>query len=191
MASLQRRSKGGYRIVFRFAGQKYSRSLGTMTKRVADAALARLEANLHRIEIGTLKLPDDADIASVLLSGGNVTAKRKAAPKPRSLEGFLTGYLSRIPKDAMEDGTRNMMAIHARHLFLIRGANIRIQSIDFTKLQLYVQKRASEKGRRGKKISAVTIKNQCRDDQEGNQDVICSVEMGLEDERDIAPSSKG
>ena len=68
MASIEQRA-GTYRIVFRYGGQKYSRSLKTKHRRAAELALAQLEDNLRRADLGTLTVPPDADVASVLLSG--------------------------------------------------------------------------------------------------------------------------
>ncbi len=48
---------GSYRIVFRFSGQKFRRSLKTDNERSAKAALARVEDNLSRLEMGQLLLP--------------------------------------------------------------------------------------------------------------------------------------
>jgi len=75
MASLEKRARGGYRIVFRFAGQKFSRSLHTKNPRAANATLARLEDNLHRAELGTFPIPDGVDVATVLLSDGAKSEK--------------------------------------------------------------------------------------------------------------------
>lgn len=54
MASLERRN-GSFRIVFRYAGRKFGRSLKTANEKAATACLARLEDNLRRLELGTLQ----------------------------------------------------------------------------------------------------------------------------------------
>ena len=69
MASLELRN-GKYRIVFRYGGQKFSRTLMTLDRREAKHSLARLEDNLRRLELGTLELDPAANIACVLLSSG-------------------------------------------------------------------------------------------------------------------------
>ncbi|QDV23422.1 hypothetical protein [Aureliella helgolandensis] len=55
MASLELRN-GTYRVVFRYGGQKFARSLKTNQPSAAKLALARLEDNLRRVELGTLVL---------------------------------------------------------------------------------------------------------------------------------------
>jgi hypothetical protein len=52
MASLESRGRT-YRVVFRYAGEKISRSLRTSNAKAANASLARLEDNLRRIELGS------------------------------------------------------------------------------------------------------------------------------------------
>ena len=74
MASLEQRS-GHFRVVFRFAGRKFNRSLKTANRTEAAASLARLEDNLRRLELGTLVLPDHTDLASFLLSDGRRNGK--------------------------------------------------------------------------------------------------------------------
>ena len=72
MASLDKRGRS-FRVAFRFQGIRYTRALGTRNEKAAEAALARLEDNLHRLELGTLELPEGGDLAGFLL--GDVRAK--------------------------------------------------------------------------------------------------------------------
>jgi hypothetical protein len=71
MASLESHY-GKYRIVFRFAGQKYSQSLKTNNERLALATLARVDDNLARLEMGQLEPPAEADLVTFLLSDGRM-----------------------------------------------------------------------------------------------------------------------
>ena len=75
MASLEQRS-GRFRVVFRFAGRKFNRSLKTANRMEAASSLARLEDNLRRLELGTLVLPDHSDVASFLFRTEDETASR-------------------------------------------------------------------------------------------------------------------
>ena len=67
MASIENRGST-YRIIFRDHGRKFSRSLHTRSEKTALGALARLEDNLRRLELGTLLVPEGADVATFLLS---------------------------------------------------------------------------------------------------------------------------
>ena len=51
MASLERRGNR-FRILFRFGGEKFSRALKTNSEKTALAAVARLDDNLRRVELG-------------------------------------------------------------------------------------------------------------------------------------------
>ncbi len=77
MVSLEKRGRA-YRIVFRYAGVKYTRALSTRNEQAAEAALARLVDNLHRLEHDP---PDDGDLASFLLSDAVGSAAFPSAPR--------------------------------------------------------------------------------------------------------------
>lgn len=158
MASLELRN-GNYRVVFRFGGQKFGRSLKTSDKRQADLALARLEDNLRRAELGTLTIFDGADIPTMLLSSGANQQRPKLKRAPL-LGELLDLYLESIPEDSLELGTVKMLGIHIRHLKRHLGVRTRYSSVDHELLQTYVNKRALERGIRGRNVGAVTIKKE-------------------------------
>jgi hypothetical protein len=54
MASIEQRGNK-FRIVFRYGGEKYSRSLRTRSRKAAEGSLARLEDNLRRLELEVLR----------------------------------------------------------------------------------------------------------------------------------------
>ncbi len=77
MASLEKRGRS-FRIVFRYGGIKYARALEhSRTRKPPQATLARLEDNLHRLELGTLTPPDGDDLAGFLLSDGRLKQARQ------------------------------------------------------------------------------------------------------------------
>lgn len=100
MASLEQRN-GSYRVVFRLNGQKYARSLKTSEESQALLALAQLEDNLRRVELGTLSIHDGDDPVVVLLSSGNATKRPQIETPPdrkvrvdRSATGSIPGVHS-------------------------------------------------------------------------------------------------
>ena len=158
MATLEQRN-GGYRVVFRFGGKRFSRSVKTRNEKQANASLARLEDNLSLVERGTLAIPDGADVATFLLSDGRIAAK----PKPvtaLTLDKLFDEYFKSIPPDGLEQSTIAGMQIHARHLKRLLGARLPLNEVNLDKLQSYVDQRAKEKGLRGRKVSAATIKKE-------------------------------
>ena len=158
MASLEQRN-GTYRIIFRYGGQKYSRSLKTTNKRSADLALAQLEDRLRRADLGTLTLPPGADVASILLSSGKST-KKAVAQKRCLLGAILDQYIDAIPEDAIEPKTRKIIGTHIKHLKRLIGVRTPPSAMSLEKLQQYVNDRSEEPGIHGRKISPVTIRKE-------------------------------
>ena len=145
MPSLEQR-KGRYRVVFRFAGEKFSRSLKTKDEDHAESSLARLKDNLRRVELGHLVVPDEADVAAFLLSDGRAMA-RPTLPKMRTLKQLLDAYMDSLPEGAIEQSTRQGMDIHIAHL-LSFGDGLVVAGLCTTDLQRFFDVRALANGRR-------------------------------------------
>ena len=158
MASLELRN-GTYRIVFRFGGQKFARSLKTNQVSAANLALARLEDNLRRVELGTLVLEPGADIPTTLLTSGVLKQKTKLEKSPLFGE-LLDLYMKSIPETAIETSTWKMLHTHMAHLKRLLGVRTRPSSFSLEHLQSYVNARSQEKGLRGKPLSPTTIKKE-------------------------------
>src|SRR5579871_6825049 len=104
MAWLERRADS-YRIVFRYAGEKFHYSLKTGNERSATAALARLEENLYLLDHGRLALPPGADLATFLISDGKLNGKL-TIDKPLTLGEIIHRYEKELPEGAKEENTR-------------------------------------------------------------------------------------
>ena len=114
MASLERRN-GKYRIVFRYGGQKFSRSLLTDSARTAELSLAKLEDNLARLSLGTCDVPEGVDVATFLLSDGKLKERRRV-PTIRSFDKLAYAFIEAIPVGSIEASTVAGMKTHIRHL---------------------------------------------------------------------------
>jgi integrase len=158
MASLEQRNRR-FRVVFRFAGQKFGRALKTSNREDAEASLARLKDNLRRAELGHLVVPDGADIAIFLLSDGQLSAKPKL-PRIRTLKQLLDSYIASIPKEAIESSTRQGMDIHITHLLRELGDGLLVAGLGTTDLQSYVDARALAPGQKGRTLSPATIRKE-------------------------------
>ena len=158
MASLELR-KGKYRVVFRYGGRKFSRSLRTDDKQKAKLSLARVEDNLSRLELGTLDLPREVDLCSFLLSDGRLATKRQA-PAIRVFGKLADAYIAGIPTGSIEASTIKGMQTHIRHLKRLIGPSFRIGEMSFEVIQRYLDQRRGDKGRRGRPVSAATIKKE-------------------------------
>ena len=158
MASLEKRNDS-YRIVFRFGGRKFSRSLKTTDEKSAALSLARLEDNLRRLELGTLTIEPDDDVVAVLLSSGRIS-RRPQASRVETIESLLDQHLANIPEGSIEANTRSMLMIHARHLKRLLGKRTQTAKLELSDLQAYVNKRSQEPGLRGRTVGAVTIRKE-------------------------------
>lgn len=158
MAWLEKRS-GRYRIAFRFDGQKLACSLKTAKPVAAQAALARFEDNLRRLELGLLVVPDDVDVAKFLLSDGKATAMPKL-PAVRTLDQLFKDYIARIPEGSMERSTLAGMEIHIAHLKRLLGRDLCLTELSANDLQTYIAKRSQEDGRGAKRVSPATVKKE-------------------------------
>ncbi len=160
MAWLEQKSSGTYLVAFRFGAQKFKKSLRTSSRKAAEGRLSRLEENLGLVDSGRLVIPDDADIASFLLSDGQINGKHKSRSTIRTLKNLSDAFLDSIPEDSLEETTLKYFRIHIRHLKKHLGANALIREIQLAGLQDYVDARSQEKGIRGKNLSPTTIKKE-------------------------------
>ncbi len=84
-------------------------------KREDLSALARLEDNLRRAELGLLLPPNGVDVPSFLLSDPKLAAK-PSLPKISTLDALLKNYFASIPKGSLEPSTLHGMGVHCSHL---------------------------------------------------------------------------
>jgi integrase len=163
MASLEKRN-GRFRVVFCFGGKKFTQSLKTSNERTATLAVARLEDNLSRVELGYLPVPDGVDLTTFLLSDGRLpqrpTVVHAEQAKRRTLGELLDKFLASFTPGALEPSTEHCLRIHAGHFKRIFGAKRPLDSIDLAALQDYIETRSRAKGLRGKKLSPTTIKKE-------------------------------
>lgn len=157
MASLELRSNC-YRVVFRYAGKKYSHSLRTSNRREAEVLLGGVDKTLMRLGQGLVELPPGADIVSFVLTDGVRTHKPKAA-EVVTLETLIQRYRDNLPAGTMEENSLQTVLLHMNHFKRILGDGFLPQTLQFHHLQSYVQAR-SQQNFRGKPISPTTIRKE-------------------------------
>ncbi len=160
MATLERR-QNRFRIVLRLNGKKFSRSIKTADEVEAQDALARINDGLRRIELGILTPPDGADVVTFLFSDGKIENPQQA-PKVRSLQQLVDTFFASIIGGAIENATLSCMKTHLSHLKRILGNRFLFAEIQQKDLRHYAEQRLKEKGRRGGKVSPVTIRKEPR-----------------------------
>ena len=104
-------------------------------------------------------MPEGADVAAFLLSDGRAMA-RPMLPKMRTLQQLLDAYMGSLPDGAIEESTRQGMDIHIAHLRRVLGDGLVVAGLCTADLQRFVDARALAKGRRGRTLSAATIKKE-------------------------------
>jgi hypothetical protein len=65
-----------YRIVFRFGGKRYRQTLDTGDEAVADSVVGGVKRTLMLLEQRVLKIPDDGDVLTFVMSNGQLTKKQ-------------------------------------------------------------------------------------------------------------------
>lgn len=161
MASIEKRGNT-FRVTFRFGGRKYNRALRTKDEKAAQACLARLEDNLRRMELGLLEMPEGGDLATFLLSDGRTQRHPTPQPTIRTVGKLVDGYLASILEGSLEKTTLTGMRIHVRRIKRVLGANTALDEFSLDHLQKYVEKRARDKGIRGRSLSTATMKKELR-----------------------------
>ncbi|WP_442505101.1 hypothetical protein SH528x_003875 [Novipirellula sp. SH528] len=159
MAWLQTDPSGNIHLSFRFGGKKFKRSLKTQEQSKAEGRLQRLIENIRLVESGRLEVPENADVATFLLSDGRLDGKPKVVRSVNLGELFQT-FFDQMPDDSLEVNTEKGMKIHQRHLERHLGPRFRVQQLIREDLQRYVNKRAREPGIRGRTLSPTTIRKE-------------------------------
>jgi len=158
MAGLELRD-GRYNLIVRFGGKRFIRSLKTSDEDAALSKKLRVEENIRLIESGRLVLPDGADLVTFLLSDGKLN-KKPVATASITLSVLFKGYWDALPDGTIEDSTKDMMAIHQRHLERIIGKRTVLHDLQQSDLQNYITTRSKEKTRKGTTIAGITIKKE-------------------------------
>jgi integrase len=157
MATLEKRGNG-FRLIFYYRNERFTRSLKTAKKRKAEELRIRLEGNLELLEQGRLDYQSGKDdLPTVLLTDGKLNA-RPEATKRITLGEFFAQYQNNRPP-GKEGGTIYTENIHVEHLKRLLDAGTALVEVP-AKLQAYVTARCHEVGRRGEPVSHVTVKKE-------------------------------
>lgn len=160
MAWLERdRTDGPFQIVFRYGNQRIKRSTRTKIERDANEIASRVDRRLQLIEQGELHVPDDADVATFLMSETKRNGKPKTVPS-MTLSRLFDEYFASLPANSIEANSLYMANIHRRHVLSVVGPNQRIRDIMHGTLQDYVNVRSRKSSPRGKRIRPLTVKKE-------------------------------
>jgi hypothetical protein len=150
-----------YWIDFRFGGRRYRQSLKTHDPTVAETVAGGVKHTLMLLEQEALQIPEGADIVSFVLSGGRAVKSCESnghSKEPTTLAQLKEKYIEALSIGAVELSSMKTIQMHLRHFIKTLGARFRIGGLTLNDLQGHVNARASKKGIRGRKLSAITLR---------------------------------
>ena len=159
MASIRQDKRSGrFLVVFRYCGRQFQRGLGTLSRKQALAAAARVGETIRLIEQGRIEVPLDVDPAEFILSDGRIS-KPRVDVVPVRLEELFDLYRTSMPKGVKEERTIEGEQLHFKHLLRHFGAKRIVQSIGLIDVQTYVAERSTDTYR-GSVITVDTIRKE-------------------------------
>jgi integrase len=168
MAFLEQRGQR-YRIIFRYAGTRYTHSLKTTDQSVAEGLKGGVERTLMLLDQKVLRLPEGADLLTFVLSNGQVQQPAPAAGDAGTdtqsqptvgLRELRDRYVRTHAAGAMEKNSLDTVSMHLRHFEKTFGARFTVQALTLAKLQEHVDRRARKKGLRKRPLSPTTIRKE-------------------------------
>ena len=140
------------RVFFRHERKQYNKTLTMESERHAERLKALIEETIQDLERGKLAIPEGADVASFILSGGKVTSKPKpvsdpfqAEAKPATIAGIFDTYAATLTPGSKEANTIYTETLHGRHFKRVLGADRLFDTLTVDVLQGYVNRRVGEK----------------------------------------------
>ncbi len=159
MASLSQKDSGLYMISFRFASQRFYRSLETVVEKQAREKKALIERTLRHIREGATTVPEGLTTDQIWLflsSGGKLTNLPRIV-KAITIAELSQHYLDSWPDGSKEESSLNTERTHFKHFERHFGSKTAIQAIGVAEIRKYIRSRQKENGLRGKKVAAKTI----------------------------------
>jgi integrase len=139
------------RFFFRHDRKQYNKTLTMESARQAERLKALIEETLQDLERGKLTIPEGADVAAFILSGGKVASKPnpvshsfQAEEKPSTIAEIFDTYAETLTPGSKEANSIYTEALHGRHFKRVLGEGRRFDSFSVDVLQGYVNKRADE-----------------------------------------------
>jgi integrase len=153
MASLQKKGDAWY-CQFKYAGERYTYTVGRVSRTEAIQWKTRTETLLMRIKQNLLEVPPGVSITEFIqFDGKPPVAKELARQKQTTLGELKDSYLATFENGAIERTTLKTARIHLGHFLKALGKSFLLSGLTLVRLQGYVNQRQ-------KKASAVTLKKE-------------------------------
>lgn len=152
-----------YWIDCRFGGKRYRQPLKTQDSTIAENVAGGVKRALMLLEQKALQIPEGADVASFILSGGRAVKPPESNGQCKellTLGQLKEKYIETLSIGAVEDSSLKTMQMHLRHFLKTLGVRFVVGGLTLNDLQGHVNERAIKKGLRGRKLSAVTLRKE-------------------------------
>lgn len=152
-----------YWIDFRFGGQRFRQTLKTKDETVANNVVGGVERTLMLLEQQALQVPNGADIATFILSGGR-TVKMLVEKEPTRVGVTLTEmkdkYVETLGIGSIEANSLYTLKMHLNHFMTTLGARFVMEKLTMSNLQDHINTRSKANGIKGRKLSPVTLRKE-------------------------------
>jgi len=158
MATLQVRNKS-YRVLFCYRGKRYTFTLGAVSRKEAELAVAGVDRILLRIEQRLIAVPPATDIVEFVRHDGRPQEVPTPSTEPVTFRRFKDRYLETHRNGAMEANSLATAKMHLNHFELSLGERFPVAGLTLFDLQRHVTGRAKKKYR-GRPLSPVTLRKE-------------------------------
>jgi integrase len=162
MATLQTRNDS-FRVLFLYQGKRYTFTIGKVSLEEAETTAAQVDYLLLRLKQGFLKIPPGVDVVAFVEHDGAPPAAAPGSippPEPLTLGRLRDRYLETHSNGTLEATTLDGVRLHFKHLVSSLGEKFPAQELGLADLQRHVDRRAKQKGVRGRKLSPATIRKE-------------------------------
>ena len=164
MATLQERN-GSFRVLFLYCGKRRTFTIGAVSRDEAEAKVNQTDYLLMRLKQGLIQIPPGIDVVTFVEHDG-MPPKSAAVPAgvpnrdPLTLGRLRDRYLDTHSNGTLEETTLDGIRLHFKHLVSSLGEKFPAQELGLGDLQLHVDRRAKDRGTRGRKLSPATIRKE-------------------------------
>jgi integrase len=184
MATLEHRGNW-FRVIFRFNGKRYAKTLNTQDAKKASILKGGIEKTILLLQQNLLRIPEGTDVLTFIVNGGEVPTDVPSPTKP--IEPVPERNVVRMPEQielqdrkqmsvttlkllcdryantlalSVEQNSLSTVQMHLRHVVRFFGSHFDPARLAPAQLQEYIEHRAKKKGILKRPLSAYTIRKE-------------------------------
>ncbi len=148
------RKKGdAYYCTFRFRGQRYYFTVGSVPEAQAQAKRAEVDETLALLERGRLTIPEGVTLEDFVAAGGKAPVV-SVRPETTTARQLIDHYLQTHANGTVEENSLGTSRTHLNQFAVTVGERFRVQGLTLLNLQEHVERR------RKKGVAPVTLKKE-------------------------------